>query len=94
MAPSGCTDDQVTVTGIAVNPVADLCDFGMAGTIGEIVYVRNRKREPALCGIVVFAVLPGRKDGIVLDPLRGPCDERKEQGGGKCGDDGCFAHLI
>jgi hypothetical protein len=36
---AGCTDDQVAVTGIAVNPVADLCDFGLAGTIGEIVYV-------------------------------------------------------
>jgi hypothetical protein len=38
---SDCTDDQVTVTGIAVNPVADLGDFGTAlcGTIGEVVYV-------------------------------------------------------
>lgn len=34
-----CTDDQVTVTSIAVNPVADLADFGMCGTIGEVVYV-------------------------------------------------------
>src|SRR5882724_4957626 len=34
-----CSDDQITVTGIAVNPVADLCDFGLAGTIGEVVYV-------------------------------------------------------
>ena len=36
-----CADDQVTVTGIAVNPVADLSDFtGVAcGTIGEVVYV-------------------------------------------------------
>jgi hypothetical protein len=38
--PAGdCTDDQVTVTGIAVNPVADLGDFGLCGTIGEVVYV-------------------------------------------------------
>ncbi len=34
-----CTDDQVTVTGIAVNPVADLSDFGACGVIGEVVYV-------------------------------------------------------
>jgi hypothetical protein len=34
-----CTDDQVTVTGIAVNPVADLADFGLCDTIGEVVYV-------------------------------------------------------
>ncbi len=27
------------VTGIAVNPVADLGDFGLCGTIGEVVYV-------------------------------------------------------
>src|SRR6185436_9382127 len=35
----GCADDQVTVTGIAVQPVADLSDFGLCGTIGEVVYV-------------------------------------------------------
>src|ERR1051325_1512974 len=29
-----CTDDQIAVTGIAVNPVADLADFGLCGTIG------------------------------------------------------------
>src|SRR5205085_5683923 len=36
-----CTDDQVTVTGIAVNPVADLGDFdpALCGTTGEIIYV-------------------------------------------------------
>src|SRR5262249_29747671 len=34
-----CTDDQVSVTGIAVNPVVDLGDFGLCGTIGEVVYV-------------------------------------------------------
>ena len=34
-----CTDDQVTVTGIAVQPVADLGDFGLCDTIGEVVYV-------------------------------------------------------
>ena len=39
LAASGCTDDQVAVTGIAVNPVADLADFGLCGTIGEVVYV-------------------------------------------------------
>ncbi|HVG20806.1 MAG TPA: hypothetical protein VNI02_17295, partial [Blastocatellia bacterium] len=36
-----CLDDQVAVTGIAVNPVADLGDFGAAlcGVTGEVVYV-------------------------------------------------------
>jgi hypothetical protein len=36
---SFCADDQIAVTGIAVNPVADLCDFGLPGTIGEVVYI-------------------------------------------------------
>ena len=34
-----CADDQMTVTGIAVNPVADLGDFGLCGVVGEIIYV-------------------------------------------------------
>ena len=36
-----CTDDQVTVTGIAVNPVADLGDFdpALCGITGEVIYV-------------------------------------------------------
>lgn len=40
-----CTDDQITVTGIAVNPVADLGDFGLCGTIGEVVYVSTLDTE-------------------------------------------------
>jgi hypothetical protein len=36
---SFCSDDQITITGIAVNPVADLFDFGLGGVIGEVVYV-------------------------------------------------------
>lgn len=40
-----CTDDQVTVTGIAVNPVADLGDFGMCGATGEVVYVSTLDTE-------------------------------------------------
>lgn len=38
---SDCMDTQASVTGIAVNPVADLADFGAAfcGITGEIVYV-------------------------------------------------------
>jgi len=40
-----CTDDQVTVTGIAVAPVADLGDFGMCGTVGEVVYVSTLDTE-------------------------------------------------
>jgi hypothetical protein len=40
-ASGDCTDDQVNVSGIAVNPVSDLGDFGAAfcGVIGEVVYV-------------------------------------------------------
>src|SRR5437867_4744530 len=66
---SGCTDDQVSVTGIAVNPVADLCDFGLAGTIGEIVYVSifdsegctsNAAGQPIRTRILEF----GFKDGV------------------------------
>jgi hypothetical protein len=66
---SGCTDDQVSVTGIAVNPVADLCDFGLAGTIGEIVYVSifdsegctsNAANQPIRTRILEF----GFKDGV------------------------------
>ena len=34
-----CADDQVTVTGIAINPVADLGDFGLCGVVGEVIYV-------------------------------------------------------
>ena len=36
--PDDCAD-EAAVTGIAVNPVADLADFGMCGVIGEVVYV-------------------------------------------------------
>ncbi|PYS25952.1 MAG: hypothetical protein DMF72_00165, partial [Acidobacteria bacterium] len=36
---AGCTDATVKITGLAVNPVADLGDFGACGTIGEVVYV-------------------------------------------------------
>lgn len=38
-AQGDCADDELTVTGIAVNPVADLGDFGECGMIGEVVYV-------------------------------------------------------
>ena len=43
----GCTDDQVVVTGIAVQPVADLSDFPTVacGTIGEVVYVSVQDSE-------------------------------------------------
>src|SRR5581483_7990062 len=60
----GCTDDQVTVTGIAVQPVADLGDFGLCGTIGEVVYVSildtegcssNAANQPIRTRIFAFA---------------------------------------
>ncbi|MFL6213615.1 MAG: hypothetical protein ACJ74J_06930 [Blastocatellia bacterium] len=42
-----CMDDQATVTGIAVNPVADLGDFSPAlcGTTGEVVYISVHDSE-------------------------------------------------
>jgi len=40
-----CMDDQVTITGIAVNPVADLGDFGLCNTIGEVVYFSTLDTE-------------------------------------------------
>jgi len=66
----GCTDDQVTVTGIAVQPVADLADFGVAtcGTIGEVVYVSildtegcasNAANQPIRTRIFAFAFTDG-----------------------------------
>ncbi|MFY9556559.1 MAG: hypothetical protein WAV47_17735, partial [Blastocatellia bacterium] len=66
----GCTDDQVTITGIAVQPVADLGDFGLAtcGTIGEVVYVSildtegcssNASNQPLRTRIFAFAFTDG-----------------------------------
>jgi hypothetical protein len=64
----GCTDDQVTVTGIAVQPVADLADFGLCGTIGEVVYVSihdsegcssNAANQPIRTRIFAFAFTDG-----------------------------------
>src|SRR6185312_1573116 len=64
----GCTDDQVTVTGVAVQPVADLSDFGLCGTIGEVVYVSifdaegcsaNAANQPIRTRIFAFAFTDG-----------------------------------
>ncbi|MEN3331761.1 MAG: hypothetical protein V7641_1126, partial [Blastocatellia bacterium] len=67
----GCTDDQVTVTGIAVQPVADLGDFDpttLCGTIGEVVYVSifdsegcssNAANQPIRTRIFAFAFTDG-----------------------------------
>src|SRR6185295_6031731 len=64
----GCTDDQVTVTGVAVQPVADLADFGLCGTIGEVVYVSifdaegcsaNAANQPIRTRIFAFAFTDG-----------------------------------
>jgi hypothetical protein len=58
-----CLDDQVDVTGIAVNPVADLSDFGACGVVGEVVYVsvldtegcsRNSSNQPLRTRIFAF----------------------------------------
>ncbi|HKP87364.1 MAG TPA: hypothetical protein VJZ26_14765, partial [Blastocatellia bacterium] len=72
----GCTDDQVTVSGIAVQPVADLSDFGAAlcGTIGEVVYVSifdsqgcssNAANQPIRTRIFAFAFTDGVGAGAV-----------------------------
>ena len=65
--PADCVDDQVTVTGIAVNPVADLGDFDptLCGVTGEVVYVSvldtegcaaNAANQPIRTRIFEFAV--------------------------------------
>ena len=72
---AGCSDDQIAVTGIAVNPVADLCDFGLAGTIGEIVYVSVLDTEG--CAVVGSTNVIGRTsilqfaftDGVVTGAM-------------------------
>lgn len=67
-----CTDDQVVVTGISVQPVADLADFtstgggvSMCGTIGEVIYVSvldsegcasNAANQPIRTRILAFAI--------------------------------------
>ena len=61
-----CTDDQVAVTGIAVNPVADLGDFdpALCGITGEVIYVSvldtegcasNAANQPIRTRIFAFA---------------------------------------
>lgn len=80
------TGDQVVVTGIAVNPVADLGDFDLAfcGLIGEIVYVSvldpsggaaNAANQPFRTRIFAFGLTEG--GGVisitnVLQILRSP----------------------
>src|SRR6185295_3939836 len=70
----GCTDDQVSVTGIAVQPVADLSDFGSCGVIGEVVYVSifdsqgctsNAANQPLRTRIFAFAFTDGVGAGAV-----------------------------
>jgi len=67
-----CIDDQVIVTGIAVNPVADLADFGTCGLIGEVVYVSvldtggcagNAANQPIRTRILAFAFTDGAGAG-------------------------------
>jgi hypothetical protein len=66
----------------------------LAMEIGEVVYFRNRTWEPAGRRILVFSVLPGRKDRIVLDRLRRVCGDRQKESGGQYGGaKGCLAHL-
>ncbi|HSE21597.1 MAG TPA: hypothetical protein VLB68_08045, partial [Pyrinomonadaceae bacterium] len=48
--PADCSDPQLTVTGIAVNPVADLSDVdpALCGVVGEVIYVSTM--ESTGCG--------------------------------------------
>ena len=69
-----CTDDQITVTGIAVNPVADLGDFDptLCGVQGEVVYVSvfdsegcasNAANQPIRTRILSFGIFEGSDAG-------------------------------
>ncbi|MGA9773339.1 MAG: hypothetical protein WBV94_30190, partial [Blastocatellia bacterium] len=64
-----CMDDQTTITGLAVNPVADLGDFAadgsLCGVTGEVIYVMtvdtegcasNAANQPIRTRIFEFAV--------------------------------------
>ncbi|MEK6284103.1 MAG: hypothetical protein AABO57_00005, partial [Acidobacteriota bacterium] len=69
-----CADDQVIVTGIAVNPVADLGDLNPAlcGIVGEVVYVSvvdtegcavNAANQPIRTRIFAFGLFEGSDAG-------------------------------
>lgn len=100
-----CTDDQVTVTGIAVNPVADLGDFGLCNTIGEVVYVSTLDtggcsatgtNQPFRSRIFAFAFTDGAGAGAAtpagaLQILRNPLGNS----GIAVDDDGSlYFHLV
>src|SRR5215813_7406470 len=70
--PGDCADDQVTVTGIAVNPVADLGDFGFCGVVGEVIYfsvldtegcARNSANQPIRTRILQVGLFEGSDAG-------------------------------
>jgi len=76
-----CMDDQVTVTGIAVNPVADLGDFdpALCGTTGEIIYVSvfdsqgcasNAANQPIRTRIFAFAIFEVGGTEFVVPGIR------------------------
>src|SRR5205085_3364362 len=76
-----CMDDQVTVTGIAVNPVADLGDFNPAlcGVVGEVIYVSvldtegcasNAANQPIRTRIFAFGVFEIGGTEFVLGGVR------------------------
>src|SRR5436853_388625 len=76
-----CMDDQVTVTGIAVNPVADLGDFNPAlcGVTGEVIYVSvfdsqgcasNAANQPIRTRIFAFAVFEIGGTEFVFNGIR------------------------
>ena len=76
-----CVDDQVTISGIAVNPVADLGDFSPAlcGQTGEIIYVSvfdsegcasNAANQPIRTRILAFAVFEVGGTEFILGGVR------------------------
>jgi hypothetical protein len=73
--PGDAISDQVAVTGIAVNPVADLGDFGFCDTVGEVVYVSvldtsggsaNASNQPFRTRIFAFGLMD---NAGVLQPV-------------------------
>src|SRR6185295_15685487 len=78
-----CMDDQVTVTGIAVNPVADLADFdptgALCGVTGEVIYVSvfdgqgcasNAANQPIRTRIFAFAIFEVGGTEFVVPGIR------------------------
>src|SRR5262245_602634 len=105
-----CMDDQVTVTGLAVNPVADLGDFdpALCGVTGEVVYVMtldsegcasNAANQPIRSRIFAFGLTEGSDAGggsITFTNVRQILRSRFANSAGLAVDDdgSLYYHLI